>query len=343
MKSKIKTIAVLGMFLLAGLFPFRVFADTLPLRSLELSTSYPSMTAVQYLLTFSTKVGYTIGSVKIEFCSNSPLVSLPCTPPVGMNATAAVIQSESGQVSFSIDGAQRAANSQVLVNATPFTSAGQISVMLAGIRNPDNLGTYYGRIQTFSSNDGTGTPIDWAGVTFNITQPLSISLEVPPYLYFCVAQTIQGYDCNTATSSFLDFGELSTKSTKNVTSQFVVATNGQYGVNINVSGTTLTSGNNTIPPLAGPTGSLVGTSQFGINVVSNSGFGSDPVGTGLANAMPGYNISNLFKFNSGDNIAFSSNTTAEKKFTVSYIANISKNQRPGVYSTTLIYTALASF
>src|SRR5690606_35331178 len=75
---------------------------------------------------------------------------------------------------------------------------------LDNIRNPDVSGSYYVRIQTFSSDDGTGTVLDEGGMVFAITRAVSVTAEVPPFLMFCTGVTIVNFNCNSATSFLID-------------------------------------------------------------------------------------------------------------------------------------------
>ena len=111
-----------------------------------------------------------------------------------------------------------------------------------------------------------------------------------------------------------------------------------------VLGTSMTSGSNVLPALAGAP-SQEGDAQFGINLRANSDpiIGEDPTGPGSGGVTVGYNAPNLFRFQSGDAIATTSNPDDYRKYTVSYIVNVDENQPGGVYSTTLTYVALANF
>jgi hypothetical protein len=125
----------------------------------------------------------------------------------------------------------------------------------------------------------------------------------------------------------------------------VIATNGQNGYNISVNGSTLTSGNNTIPPLISGATSQIGVSQFGINlrVNSNPNVGVDPSGPGIGSPTASYDQPNNFRYNNGDIVATAGGVTDYRKFTVSYIVNISKQQPAGIYASTFTYVALSNF
>jgi len=110
-------------------------------------------------------------------------------------------------------------------------------------------------------------------------------------------------------------------------------------------GTTMTSGNNEIAALDNPTPSAPGNSQFGLNLRANSDptIGSEPSGSGAANPTAKYNIPNRFAFTPGDTVAASSGVTANRKFTASYIVNVTPAQQPGIYTATLTYICSATF
>jgi hypothetical protein len=107
----------------------------------------------------------------------------------------------------------------------------------------------------------------------------------------------------------------------------------------------MTSGNNIIQNLTLPTASFPGTPQFGMNLRANllPAIGQDPVGLGTGVPAPDYNIPNRFIYNSGDMIASSPLTTNYNRMTVSYLVNITADQPPGVYATTITYLATVQF
>jgi hypothetical protein len=125
----------------------------------------------------------------------------------------------------------------------------------------------------------------------------------------------------------------------------MAATNADFGLAIAMYGTTMTSGNNIIPALAVPTPSAPGNAQFGLNLRKNSdpSVGENPSGGGIANPTGLYNIVNKYAFNSGDVVATSPAATDTRKFTASYVVNVTPGQQPGVYTATLTYICTASF
>lgn len=301
-------------------------------------------TQTTYSFSLQTLNPSTVGSIRFQFCSNDPLVGEACTAPTGFDDRAAVLTTETGMTGFVVDP-MTTANELVISRAPAASPAGVSSYSFDHILNPDTNGSYYVRVETFASSDASGAHTDYGGLAFNIHGGLSIHSVVPPFLLFCIGQTIDAYDCGTAEGAYTDFGELSPTRTATGHTTMLVATNAEFGYTVRADGTTLTSGINTISPMASPDVSRQGTNQFGLNLRANStpSSGVDPSGPGTGTPAASYNIPNLFKFVSGEVLA--SNTAPEnyRMFTVDYIVNVIKGQAPGVYVTTLTYIALASF
>jgi hypothetical protein len=127
--------------------------------------------------------------------------------------------------------------------------------------------------------------------------------------------------------------------------QMVLATNAVSGYNLFLNGTTMTSGNDTIPAMTASDVSRPGTSQFGINLRANTtpAVGANVQGPGLGTPSANYGTADFFRFVPGELIASSPSVTDFSKYTVSYIVNISRDQDPGIYVTTLEYVAVATF
>ena len=305
-----------------------------------------SIISVVNIHTFSFNVisGTDIGSIDFEYCSNSPLDQEACTPPTGFDISAATLDSETGETGFSIHG-NTTANRMVLSRAVATPTPGPVEYVFSNVTNPDTVGSHYVRIHTYITDDGTGPNTDRGGLAFTMNEQVNVSAFVPPVLRFCVAVTIPGADCTSAAGSNIDFGVLSENATSFGTTQMMAATNGFGGYNITVTGTTMTSGNNIITPLATRTSSSQGVQQFGMNLANNTNpnVGSPVTGVGTGSATLDYSIPNQYKFVSGDVVASSPLSTDYNKYTTSYITNIAPNQPAGYYSTTLTYIAFASF
>lgn len=315
-------------------------------RYVLMSNNSPSSKNVTYQIGFTFSNDQTLGSVVIEACSNSPLIDINCEAPDGFSWIDSFIYSQSGVNGFSISNTTSSNQLVLALDSQEAINQGlNQQFTLNGITNPSNPGSLYFRILTYESIAGSGPITNSGGVATQINDYMAISTEVPPMLYFCIGITISGFDCASTAGSYIDFGELSPSSPSVSSSQFVVGTNADFGYAVNVYGNTMTSGNNVINNLNSPANSIAGQSQFGMNLRYNSSldFGQELSGSGLAEVAPDYNIPDRFKFNSGDLIAFSNDVSLQNKFTTTYLVNIPSDQKPGVYATSILYTALASF
>ena len=320
-----------------------VSGDRLGNRVLQIDSNQIQATT-DYQLSFDIVSPGTLGSIVAQFCSNDPLFTSPCTTPIGMDVSQANLVSQSGPGGFSVSGSSTA-NTLVLTRPPAATPVTNVSFHFDNRTNPTNPGSYFVRVQTYASADATGPASDYGGIAFAITNLIAVTAEVPPYLAFCTGITITGLNCANASGDYIDFGELSSKKTSKGSSQMLVATNAEQGYAITASGTTLTSGNNTIPPLFTGDISRPGAGQFGFNLTTNTtpAVGSNPVGPGVSNPKPEYNQQNVFRFVNGETIVSNSVPDDVRQYTSSYIVNVPVSQAAGIYVTTVTYVCLANF
>jgi hypothetical protein len=343
--SRFVRLLAIAPLILAGLLYFsRAYGAELPNRSVQLSSSRAGATAT-YQLGFDIPGAETLGSIQLQICANTPLIGDPCPPPAGFDISTATLSAQSGETGFSILPAGTNANTLVLSRAPAPASAGTVSYTLDGVINPSGTGSFYGRLQTFASNDASGPENDQGGVALSISSAVNISATVPPFLLLCVGVIIPSFDCSTASGDYINFGNAQSTAADSAESQWLTATNGANGYTVQVSGTTMTSGNDTINALSVDDVSRPGVSQFGLNLAANTSppVGASPQGPGSAVAASGYNVPDFFKFVPGDILAGAPTADDYKKFTVSYLLNIPHGQPPGVYVSTLQYICLASF
>lgn len=313
-------------------------------RTLYISSNETGATA-EYKFSFFPNVTSNIGSIEFEFCSNDPLPGTPCTAPAGFDTGSTNLIDQTGSIGFTISNISTQ-NRIVLTRPPVLTTAGnEVTYHFDNIVNPSTSGAYYVRLQAFASSDATGPASDYGGIAFNITNLLSITATVPPFLTFCTGVRITGLNCANANGSYINFGELSSKTARSGSSQMLAATNAQDGYNVTVLGSTLVSGTNSINPLSANDVSRPGTSQFGMNLSANSApsVGNNPVGPGISGVVNGYNQSNFFRFNSGETIITYPKPNDVQQYTASYIVNVPSSQAAGVYVSTLTYICLATF
>ncbi len=317
-------------------------ATDLQNRSIVIGTSNPSATTI-HTLTFDIPDTPTLGSIKVEYCSNDPFPDTACTIPSGLDLSSVTL-SQSGVTGFTIHASST--SNKLILSRIPAPAISATSVYaFANVVNPNvpNATTYV-RISTYSSADASGSYIDKGGVVFSTSGNLSVGGFVPPYLQFC-SGVIVSIDCSTTSGDFQNFGELSVSQTKIATSQFAAATNDPTGYVTYIFGTTLTSGSNLITALTNPTPPQTGVSQFGINVRANTNplGGQDREGIGTATPHTRYNTPNMYAFQSGDQLVASVIPTEPNRFTITYVVNVPSGQAPGVYSTTMSLLAVAQF
>lgn len=336
----------LAVFLLALPFYYAapaVQADWLTTRSLLLSTALPS-NSVSYQLSFTINNPSSIGSLKVELCDNSPLQEDPCNPPGGLDASSATLSAQSGLNDFHL----LATTANMLVLSRPASGINPpqpVSLTFSGIINPSVAGSYYAKVSTYASADASGSPVDFSGLAFAIISPVQITAKVPPYITFCSAVIISSTNCSQTDGDYLNFGDVSPARASAATSQLNAATNAGNGYVIQVNGTTMTSGNNTINPLTTADTSQPGSSQFGLNLRANSqpAVGADPTGPGSGQPLAPYNTANLFRFQANDSIVLDPHADDFSKYTVSYLINVSPAQPIGTYASTLTYVCTPNF
>ena len=359
-------------FALAGSLPHSVSAAQITNRSLTLETgaggdagSKPGG-VVKNELKFTVTAGTTVGSIVFKYCLTAADVgAATCTIPTGLHTTSATLDAQSGATGFSMvnttDGAPYLTRSAAAIGTSP---ANNLDYILGSITNPTTTNqTFYVRISTYSSTNGTGSAIDTGVVAASTATQIVLTGIMPESLIFCTGGTINttgGFpDCTTASSGAVNFDRLfSPSDTAVATSQMSASTNASAGYVVSIFGATLTSGSDTIPAMSTAAAGTRNTGQFGMNLrantvaVSSPAFGADiaPSSNGTnfrGEPLAGYNTPDTFKFVSGNNIADSGNAslgpTDSQIYTSSYIVNVAGSQPPGTYTTTLPYICTPTF
>jgi hypothetical protein len=325
-----------------------------------------------------TAAGGTVGSIKFQYCTTAAPVAggIDCDLPAGLVTTGATYGPEGGTVT-GFTGLDAATNGTVIISRTAAAAAtGASSYTLDDIVNPGdpitnpNV-TFFVRISTYASTDGTGSSVDSGTVTASTASAIELDGTMPESLVFCTGETIGltgGVpDCATATDGVISFDQLfSPTDTATASSQMVASTNAGAGYSITVQGTTLTSGSNTISPIGATAAGIRGVSQFGLNLKANTtATSATPVGAEVAVASNGtnyrgqatddYKVIDNFKFVSGNSVANSASNGNDldaidtpggsdaQIFTVAYMVNVPGSQPAGTYTTTLTYICTPTF
>lgn len=314
-------------------------------RSLLMASTQPGVTT-SYKVSLDYMTPTPVGSLDMLFCM-SPIPYEPCVTPPGLDVSRAVLENQTGETGFAIS--QKSQN-HIVLSRTPAMiamSGSKSAYTFNNIVNPtDQSKAFSIRLKSHESTNASGPQIDFGSVRGQVGEGIVIETQVPPMLIFCAAQEVHDNCESTNEVYYSDMGTLSENDTLVAQSQMAVGTNATGGFAIIASGTPLTAGTNEIGGLTQPTNSQPGRNQFGINLVENSeiNVGQNPEGE-WENATPTMNYSqpNMFTYNSGDVIAQSPSVSLMKKFTVSYIVNVSPDLRPGVYTTTINFIASGRF
>ncbi len=386
MKTQKRLVPLLGAaVLMAGLIlqvipPQQVSAAQITARSLTLQAGTVDSNAdgipdggsmpggnVRHLFNFNLPGG-SVGSIKFEYCTTAAPVpnGLDCNAPAGLDTSTATLGAETGATGFSVSSATT--NEVNLGRASASAASGAATYRLDGVINPTTTNmTFFVRISTHTSVDGTGAAIDTGSVAASTASPIVIDGTMPESLVFCTGRTISLTssvpDCTTATSGNISFDQLfSPTDTATTTSQMAASTNAGFGYAITVNGPTLTSGSNTIAAMTAPTAPVLGVAQFGLNLIANTTvFDNQAVpvalGTSVAPAPNGtnyrgqpatnYGTANSFGFATNATVASSDNGgaggTDAQIYTASYVVNVPGSQPAGTYTTTLTYICTPTF
>lgn len=268
---------------------------------------------VVYSVSFTTATTASVGSVVVEFCdgSSSPIIGDTCTAPTGFDLHALnpgatlAINTSTGITGLSVDNTNSTANELVLTRTAGSVNSGVATNFVLGtpganlynntngITNPTDTdsvtggtqnGTFYARIHTKASTDGSGADIDAGGIALSLNNQITITSKVQERLTFCVfvdATFAPTNDCSTQNQSVTsinlgdDHGVLDDAGAyADGTAFYTISTNATSGAAIRLKGTTLklsaacsdSPGQNcSIDPIGGTAAQrAIGTEQFGL-------------------------------------------------------------------------------
>ncbi len=320
---------------------------------------------VNHVFTFTVPTTASIGSIKFLYCTNA---AGTCTTPTGLVTTSSTSGTQVGATGFTLNNTTNGAP-YFTRTAASVSGGTAITMPIQSVTNPTaNNTSFYVRISTYTGTDGSTGLVDSGVVAASTAEQIVLSGVMPESLIFCTGATVQ-LNCNSSTSGVISFDRtFSPTDTAVATSQMAASTNALSGYSITVNGPTLTSGANTIPGMSTKAAPARGTSQWGMNLrtntttVSTPAFGAEvsPSSNGntlKAQAYTGYETQDQFKFTTGDVVANSAavapatlgtvgatpGPTNSQVYTASYIVNVSGIQPPGTYTTTLTYICTALF
>lgn len=286
-------------------------------KKVVLSNQNASATGVSYSFTINpATTGSTIKRVEFQVGTAQG----GSTVPTAMTTTSATLGSVSGlsgswTPDVSVNGLMK------ITNATGSTPTNPVTIPWNAITNSSSANTYYFRISTYDATTG-GTLIDQDDVAFVIApSTVTVTATVNETLTFSLGTTS------------VALGTLSTGSVSTGTGTVVVATNAANGYGVNVSGTTLTKGTDTIPFVTDGTPVAAGTAGYGLRVSACASgatcSSTQDIGSGLTAGVT-------------DLIARTSSTTGDTS-TVMYRASINAATPAGSYSSSISYVAVGKF
>lgn len=350
---------------------------------------------VNHTFSFTTASGYDVAAVRVMYCTTAAPADITadfasnCTVPTGLStqtgSPATALANNGGQIS----GLTFASTVNGVVNLTrsaAAATAGETHFTITNVTNPSSYGTFFARILIYSDAPG-GTVEDSGTVAASTSRAVHVQGYMPESLVFCAGATVSRTagvpDCTTVTTGTVSFNQLfSPQDTAYTTSQMAASTNATYGYVITVNGTTPTNGSvflDTMGSGTTPADPAHGISQFGLNVVHNTGrlqpgnttyyaSAANPAGFGYnideeiagssngtstrGEAANGYDEQDKYIYDDGATVAGSGyngthfqtpGPSDAQIYTVSYIANVTGNQPAGTYATDLTYICTPTF
>lgn len=138
--------------------------------------------------------------------------------------------------------------------------------------------------------------------------------------------------------SSADLGVFSASVPTMTTTTFSVINYTSYGYVVKIIGEPPKNASNEIEAMSETAPSQVGIEQFGINLVSNTDpltIGSNPNNGsfGFGSVALDYGTSNLYRYVSGETIAFAPKSSGKTTYTISYLVNVSSLTPGGQYNS----------
>jgi len=152
----------------------------------------------------------------------------------------------------------------------------------------------------------------------------------------------------TVNNGNVSFGNFSAGAPTVTTASFTVINYTSYGYIVQIAGNAPSNGSHTITPMGTTGSSVIGTEQFGINLVANTSpvsFGANPnLGSyGFGAAAPNYATPNQFRYVSGETIATSTKSSGQVTYTISYLVNVGSLTPGGQYTSNQVLICTGTY
>lgn len=295
-----------------------VAAEQITERSIDMSTSSPGATAVEYTVTFTPGQTAEIQGIIVDFCLNSAVIGASCTD-ASMTVGTTVESFEYGSGPPTDDTSEwtgalatEPTDAVVLTRAdegVEIEASEPVTIVLSGFTNPSATGTFYARILTYevaadaedyeSGDPAAGdVPLDTGGVALSTVDDIDVTAVVSESLTFCVSGSPISAGCADPVPASLTLGEgtgdalaLTTEDISEAIAYFQLSTNaaGRTAVKLRNGAASggLNSGSNFIPPIdhaTAPQTLATGNAGFGVRVPTTTA--GDPGSVAVAGASP---------------------------------------------------------
>lgn len=291
-----------------------VSATQVQSRSIIMSDSRASATAVSYQVTFTPQQSYTLEGIVLEFCDSASVPIIDdgdCADPPGFSVGGATPTFNTNTAPNNLGAGWTATGEDPdtqfriakLINASgpALTASTPYTFTLTNVTNQSATGTFYARlilytqstgdIDTYSSTtSGTTEAIEFGGFALSTANSISITARVAEALTFCVSEANPGDNCSGTSTPSITLGEppnntlvpsdVSDSSAEPIYTQ--LSTNASGGAVVRMKNTAASGGLNAvfgvgvIPPTGDtPTAITAGTAAFGVRVATVAGGGGD--------------------------------------------------------------------
>lgn len=353
--------AIVAVLLIAAnaVIPAAAFTNNYN-RSVTMLTAQPSATSVNYHVALTADSSYSLRTIIIDFCSNSPLAGQTCTAPTGFSVgtpTAAnlLVNGSTPGGTWTPSALNSGRTFEYSGSAGTAVSAGNtISFDITSVTNPSTIGSFYGRIFTYTTAapayNTTDTDVfaETGSVALSTASGIGFVFQVPESLQFCVYKSscgdtpavVLGHGAN----SVLDSSQIDTD-----TALFSISTNALGGAVVNAYGSTPKIPSARLNSIGGGTGTMTtmvaGTEAFGFRLSPTSG--TIAAGTCYAGAGNNYCFNDTMLPPSGSPVPITQQATPgpinSQVMTITFAATASTTTRAGLYTSNIVLIAVATF
>jgi hypothetical protein len=333
-----------------------------------------------HTFTFTMPTDVTVEAILFKYCTTAIGA---CTMPTDMSAASSTLTSTSFTGTFVNDttslqtedaecsvvaNAQGRDNCVGITNATGASEGtGAETVVIAGMKNPESIGTFFVRISVFAVDDYTSLQHDGT-VASSTTNGIAITSRVVETLGFSTEAGTSLDDPSTNCSPLTGTGALSLgqapdytlaiNATYDAYSAWRLYTNSANGTVVQYEGATLTKGADVIDAIGGTAAApVIGSEQFGLaaDLTADSAAityaNTTEGGAGQVNITADYDgghgtiASGTFAFvaDTKTTLGSSSSYVTCDTYAMQYIANISPLTPAGTYTTTIVYFAVPTY